>query len=340
MKALVFRAPNLMEFSDWPDPVVGEREALIAVKAVGICGSDIHGYRGESGRRVPPLVMGHEFSGIVEAVGSGGDSSWIGRPVTVQPVIYCGSCDQCRAGSVQRCRSRSLIGGDRNGAMASHVAVPIRNLVALKEPVDFVKATLSEPAAVAYHAIRRASGLEGSVVLVCGGGPIGLLTALLAKESGAGRVVITEPDRSRRVLAERLGVDIAVDPIQDKTEEALRQWTDHGEADIAIEAVGIEATVASAIRQVKPGGEVIILGGWKTLSVAMGPVVSKEVLIKGSFNYLPEEFEHMATWVGTHAEACGLIISHVIPLDRGAEAFRDLVEKPSASMKTVLTIGE
>jgi len=338
MNALVYLGPRRLEVQKRSVPELRPESVLIRVKAVGICGSDVHGYTGESGRRTPPLVMGHEFAGFVEAVAPGVDASWVGRSVTVQPVLSCGRCDQCTTGRSQRCRSRSLLGANCDGAMAEFVVVPATNLVPLLPPVDFVSATLAEPAAVAYHAVRKPVSLKGLVVLVCGGGPIGLFTALMAREAGAKAVVISEIQESRRNLAKALGVDAAVDPVASDLGSSLRAFDERGEADVSVDAVGILPTVEAALKFLKPGGELVLLGGWKTLSLPMGTIVAKEARLLGSFNYLPDEFAAAAKWVSMHRDVSRAIITHTCKLQEGAEAFRRLEEEPSKILKMVLTV--
>jgi len=338
MNALVYLGPRRLEYQERSEPELRPDSVRIRVKAVGICGSDVHGYTGESGRRTPPLVMGHEFAGVVEAVASGVDASWVGRPVTVQPVLSCGRCDQCLAGHSQRCRSRSLLGANCDGAMAEFVVVPEKNLVPLPPPADFVGATLAEPAAVAYHAVRQPVALEGRVVLVCGGGPIGLFTALMAREAGARAVVISEIQENRRDLARSLGVDAAIDPVASDLSSALRVFDARGEADVSVDAVGILPTVEAALKFLKPGGELVLLGGWKTLSLPMGTIVAKEVRLLGSFNYLPEEFTAAANWVSLNGDVCRAVVSHTGRLQEGSEAFRRLEQEPSGIVKMVLTV--
>lgn len=338
MKALVYLGPRHLAYEERSAPELHSESVRIRVKAVGICGSDLHGYTGESGRRRPPLVMGHEFAGVVEAVAPGVDAAWVGRAVTVQPVLSCGRCDQCLSGCSQRCRSRALLGGDCDGAMAEFAVAPVGNLVRLPPPVDFVSATLTEPAAVAYHAVRRPDSLEGRLVLVCGGGPIGLFSALMAREAGARAVVVSEIQAARRELARTFGVDRAVDPMTADLGATLRAFAAAGEADVCIDAVGILPSVEAAIRFLKPGGELVLLGGWRTLALPMGVIVSKEARLLGSFNYLPEEFAAAAGWISRHGELCRAVVSHTYPLQEGAEAFRRLEEEPDRIMKTVLTL--
>jgi L-idonate 5-dehydrogenase len=222
--------------------------------------------------------------------------------------------------------------------MAEFVVVPAKNLVPLLPPVDFVSATLAEPAAVAYHAVRKPTSLKDLVVLVCGGGPIGLFTALMAREAGARAVVISEIQERRRTLATALGLDAAVDPVASDLGSALFVFNPQGEADVSVDAVGILPTVEAALKFLKPGGDLVLLGGWKTLGLPMGTIVAKEARLLGSFNYRPEEFAAAANWVSLHRDVCGAVVSHTCKLQEGAEAFRRLAEEPSQIMKSVITL--
>jgi len=213
-----------------------------------------------------------------------------------------------------------------------------KNLVPLLPPVDFVSATLAEPACCGLSRRAKATSLKDLVVLVCGGGPIGLFTALMAREAGARAVVISEIQERRRTLATALGLDAAVDPVASDLGSALFVFNPQGEADVSVDAVGILPTVEAALKFLKPGGDLVLLGGWKTLGLPMGTIVAKEARLLGSFNYRPEEFAAAANWVSLHRDVCGAVVSHTCKLQEGAEAFRRLAEEPSQIMKSVITL--
>ena len=180
MKALLLTAPGVLEYTDVPEPAMGDDDLLVRVEAVGICGSDVHGMDGSSGRRVPPLVMGHEAAGVVEAVGRSVTGWAVGDPVTFDSTVYCGRCAFCTAGLTNLCDDRRVLGvaqGEwrRDGAFAERVAVPARIAHRLPPGMSMVEAALTEPLTVALHAVSRAPVAGADSVLVIGAGLIGLL---------------------------------------------------------------------------------------------------------------------------------------------------------------------
>ena len=175
----------------------------VRIAAAGICGSDLHGYTGASSRRIPGNPMGHEATGQVVALGAGVPGEWMGKRVALFPLLACGKCDQCLDGSHHRCRNRKFLGNNVMGAMAERLSLPVKNLYPLPEATSYVHGTLTEPLAVAIHAIRLAGDLTGRTVLVAGGGPIGLLTLMAARAQGAKAAAVTvrTPERRERALA-------------------------------------------------------------------------------------------------------------------------------------------
>jgi 2-desacetyl-2-hydroxyethyl bacteriochlorophyllide A dehydrogenase len=342
MKALVYHGVHQMAYQDWPDPHPRPEEALVAVRAVGICGSDVHGYTGESGRRTPPLVMGHEATGEVVSVGSGVTEATAlapGARVAIRPNVLCGACNQCRAGHPHRCRNRWLLGVHRNGAMAERVAVPPDNLVALPDTVTFVHGALAEPLAVALHAVRLAGDLTDQSVLIAGSGPIGLLALVAALRAGARVVAVTDLIPQRRATALALGAAAALDPTRAVWKEELADIVGSEEIDVALDAVGVPATMQQAIEAVRPGGTVIAIGGWQRAPIDLVRVVAYEIQIKGSINYTPDEFEEACNWLCEGWLNPGNLVTHIRPLSEGAAAFEELVRHPGDFIKVVLTIN-
>lgn len=343
MKALVYRGVRQMKYQNWPDPTPGPGEALVAVRAVGICGSDLHGYTGESGRRMPPLVMGHEATGEIVSLGlrvREASALASGRRVAIRPNVLCGTCDQCRAGDTHRCRNRWLLGVHRHGAMAERVAVPVGNLVSLPDTVSFVHGTLAEPLAVALHAVRLAGDLTNQSVLIAGSGPIGLLALVVALQAGARVVVMTDLIPQRRSTAMALGAGAALDPTQGNWKQELAEVVGSEEIDIALDAVGIPSTLQQAIEVIRPGGTVIAIGGWQSVPIDLIRVVAYEVQIKGSINYTPAEFKEACRWLGEGRLKPEYLITHIRPLSEGAAVFEELVQHPEDYIKVVLTTNE
>ena len=210
MKSLLLKEYLQLELADFPQPEPGPGEVLIRVAACGICGSDVHGYDGTSGRRIPPIVMGHEAAGIVAATGAGVTGFKPGDRVTFDSTVYCGECAFCRRGEVNLCDRREVIGvscGDyrRHGAFAEYIAVPERILYHLPEAMSFPEAAMLEAVSVALHAVHVTGDVKGQTALVIGAGMIGLLTMQAARAAGAARVMIADIDATRLNLARSLG---------------------------------------------------------------------------------------------------------------------------------------
>ncbi|MBO0731124.1 MAG: alcohol dehydrogenase catalytic domain-containing protein, partial [Acidimicrobiaceae bacterium] len=239
MQALVFQAPWRLTVEDVPDPDAADGDVLLEVLATGICGSDLHGYTGESGRRQPGQVMGHESVARVLTDRSGTYPP--GCLVTVNPVIGCGVCDACRAGRTQRCGRRVIVGvaPDVVSAFAQRMTVPAGNVVALASEAPEEIGALVEPLAVGYHAARRGAVGPGTAVLVIGGGPIGQAAALAARRLGAAGILVSEPDEFRRGKLAALGI-AAVDPTRTPADQILGLLG--GSADVVIDAVGTSET--------------------------------------------------------------------------------------------------
>lgn len=336
MQALVYHGPHQMRWESWPDPQPGPGDALLEVLAVGICGSDVHGYTGQSGRRQPPMVMGHEVVGRIVAVGSAAPADWLGRRAVVQPILFCGTCDQCRQGSVQRCRNRRFIGGSLDGAMAERMVAPASNLLPLPENLSAACGTLVEPLAVGIHAAGRAGSLAGCTALIVGCGPIGLLTLVAVRRVGARLVITTDIDPVRRDLSRSLGAHASLDPAGPEWRHALGDLAG-GEVDVAFDAVGIAATFSQALEAVRPGGRLVAIGGWQTVPVDLARVVSREVSVVGTFNYTPAEFAEALAWLAEGRLTADELMARTHPLEEGAKVFAELAAHGGGAGKTVLT---
>jgi 2-desacetyl-2-hydroxyethyl bacteriochlorophyllide A dehydrogenase len=336
VKALVYDGPRTITWRDHPEPVLQPGDVLVRVHAVGICGSDVHGYAGESGRRAPGMVMGHEAAGEVVAVSAQIRAGWLGQRVVIQPIIACGTCDECRDGRPHRCRNRRFIGGTADGAMAEHVAVPAANLLPLPGALGAIEATLAEPLAVAIHAVRQAGDLTGRSVLVAGSGPIGMLTLVAARHAGARLVVMTDLTATRRAMAEALGADAAIDPVQVDLHSALRSAAGREEVDLAFDAVGIPATFDQAMVAVRPGGTVVAIGGWRTVPVDLSRLVTREIRVLGTFNYTPAEFAEAIGWLAEGRPDPARVVTDVREFSEAAAVFEALADGRLAGGKVVL----
>lgn len=344
MRALVFHGNEGMAVERIPEPAYGPGDALVRVVAVGICGSDVHGFAGETGRRAPGMVMGHEISGVVEALGADVHVWAVGDQVVVNPVIGCRRCTACAAGLTNRCARRRVIGvaPDIIGAFAERIAVPATNLVRF-EPVGTAHArdgSLVEPLAVALNAVRQAGVGRADSVAVIGLGMIGLACVWAALREGAAVVYAGDVDPDRARLSERLGTPSApVLGLDLRSGPLHEQLAAHGRSpvDRAVDAAGLSVTLADALKSVAPGGVVGMVGmGAPQLELDMYEITTNEKALVGSFCYSEPTFAECAAAVAAGEVDASLFVDAVVSMDDAAQAFRDLATRASASVKTIV----
>lgn len=288
MKALLLTAYKQLEITEMPTPALGPDELLIRVKACGICGSDIHGYDGSSGRRIPPLVMGHEAAGVVEAVGGAVTQFQMGDRVTFDSTVYCGRCAYCRAGQVNLCDHRRVLGvscGDyrQHGAFAEYVVVPERTTVKLPEGLPFAHAAMIEPISIAVHAVNRTPIKLGDTAVVVGAGMIGLLVVQALRLAGCGKIIAVDVEDAKLTLAAKLGADVGINPKQTDAAKTVSEITGGRGADMAIEAVGATAPVQTAIACLRKGGALTLVGNiTPKIELPLQAVVTRELTLLGS----------------------------------------------------------
>ncbi len=261
MKAYVLHNINKFTLENMQKPEPSETEVLVAVKAAGICGSDIPRVY-KTGTYSYPLVPGHEFSGVVEEVGAAINELWCGKRVGVFPLIPCKKCGPCRKGQYEMCRSYSYLGSRRNGGFAEYVSVPAENLVELPENVSFEEAAMLEPMAVAVHAMRRVQPKTTDTVAVCGLGTIGLLLVMFLKEAGVKNILVIGNKEFQRQAVLRLGLSEKnyCDCKETNAEKWISSCTGGIGVDIFFECVGKNETVTQAVNCVIPGGKVMLVG--------------------------------------------------------------------------------
>ncbi|HSB77889.1 MAG TPA: galactitol-1-phosphate 5-dehydrogenase [Candidatus Methylomirabilis sp.] len=341
MKALVHTAPLTFEFKDVPKPQPGDDEALVRVKAVGICGSDVHGYTGTTGRRIPPLIMGHEAAGIVETVGRNVKNVAAGDRITFDSTIYCNQCPACRQGRVNLCQNRKVMGVatptfHRDGAMAEYVLVPWWIIYRLPDAVSFEEAALVEPAGVGMHAARITPIEVNDVVAVVGAGQIGLLAMQGARIKGAGTLIVLDMKEDRLAVARQLGAHVTINPTKGDVAEQMRKAVGRPDVDVAFEAVGNEAAVKLAIDLTKLGGNVTLIGNvTPKIQVNLQDIVSHEVTIRGSCA-IAGEYPACLNLMAQGRLQVKPFISRVMPLAEGKAAFDALHHGEAGLMKIVL----
>jgi L-iditol 2-dehydrogenase len=341
MNALQLTAYQQLEIVDLPDPEPGKDEVLVRVAACGICGSDVHGYDGSSGRRIPPIVMGHEAAGIVAAVGAEVRSVAAGDRVTFDSTVYCGKCEFCLRGEVNLCDDRQVIGvscGEyrRSGAFAEYITVPEYIVYRLPPSLSFADAAMLEAVAVALHAVKLSRIEGGETALVIGAGMIGLLALQAAREAGCSRVFIADVDATRLQMASTLGADEAIEASEAKLVREILRLTGGRGVDVVLEAVGRDETVATAIDCVRKGGAVTLIGNIASqVSVPLQRVVTRQIRLQGSCASAGE-YPEAIRLVASGKIKVAPLISAIAPLQDGPQWFERLHAREPNLMKVIL----
>lgn len=325
MKTLLYTAPWSMEVSDAPIPPMGADDVLVDVKAVGICGSDVHGYTGSTGRRTPPMIMGHEFSGTVAAFGQGVRGVEEEDEVIVSPLFPYDGIGQ-----------REVLGVNTQGAYADLVKVHKSMLFPKPEAMDWNQAAMCEPLSIAMHALSRTPVAIMDTVVIVGAGTIGLLTMLCARLAGAGTVIVTDMSSHRLEMARRIGADVTVNVKDEDPVATVMELTRSRGADVAIEAVGMSRSVQQAHAMVRVGGHVTWIGNSDLMiEVNMQEVVTREITISGTYGF-SDEFERVIQSIATGRLDVSPLIEEVRPLSDGPAIIDGLAKGELDLIKVIL----
>jgi L-iditol 2-dehydrogenase len=392
MKALVLTAASEFNYDvNFPEPTPGPGEVLVKIRACGICGSDIHGMDGRSGRRQPPIVMGHEAAGEIIELGEGVTDWRVGERVTFDSTEYCGECEECRAGYVNLCPNRKVLGVSpgsyrRHGCFAEKIVLPTRILYRIPEALPFEKAAFAEPVSIALHAVNLADGIEvgeaftpgfeggcgagcgcheanhehersdstspnqehdheqddiaegnGGTAVVVGAGLIGLLVVQALKARGWERVIAVDLDEKRLALARQLGAAETFNAKQEGLANHLREICGGDGADASFEVVGAAAPLDLAIRCVRKGGQVILVGNLQpNTPFPLQEVVTRQITLRGSCS-CAGEYPEAIRRIQDGSIQVEPLLSAVAPLEEGAGWFNRLYDNKEGLLKVVLT---
>lgn len=340
MKALVLEEYNHLVYKDVAEPRVGPDEVLIEVKACGICGSDVHGMDGSTGRRIPPVIMGHEAAGVIREVGPAVTGWQPGDRVTFDSTIYCGECYYCRAGQVNLCDNRRVLGvstGEyrQNGAFAENVAVPQRILYRLPDGVSFTQAAMLEPLSVAFHAAGLPRLRLGDSAVVVGAGMIGLLLVRALRLAGCGQIIAVDLDQQRLDAAMGFGADAGLLADGDVQRKVQAMTAGRG-ADLAFEVVGITAAVQTALASVRKGGSLTLVGNLSAMvELPLQSVVTRQVTLYGSCAS-SGEYPACIEMLARGQVDVAPLISAVVPLCDAAGWFNRLYRREPGLMKVIV----
>jgi L-iditol 2-dehydrogenase len=335
MRSAVFASPGTCDLVDRQTPVPAEGAVLVRVEACGVCGTDVHIYRGEFPAAFP-LIAGHEFAGVIEATGPGVSHLRSGDPVTVDPNLPCGACRPCRRGFGHLCASLAALGVTANGGFSTHCLVPARQAYEIPRDLSLELAALAEPVSCCVHGIEKANLRPGDVVAVLGAGMIGLIMVQLALLRGASAVIVSEPEPRKREMALRLGATQAVDPSAEDMRAAIAKATGGPGADAVIECVGGQETAQQALSLVGEAGTVVLFGvAPQSARLTLSPydIYRREVTVAGSFTN-PHTFDAAIALLRSGRVQVKEMISHRLPLTALTKGI-ELVESRQA-MKVII----
>jgi len=331
-----------LEMTEMPEPPIGPEDVLVQVKACGICGSDIHGFDGSTGRRIPPLVMGHEASGVVYKTGADVTEFRVGDRITFDSTVYCGKCYFCRRGEVNLCDSRQVLGVStpeyrRHGAFAEYVAVPRRIIYPLPDALSFEHAAMIEAVSVAVHAVGRTPVKLGDTAVVVGSGMIGLLVVQTLRLAGCSRIIAVDVDEKRLQVAAELGAGICLNARKlDVPSAIVRDYTSGRGADVAVEAVGNTQALQTALASLRKGGILTLIGNLSPkVELPLQSVVTRQISLLGSCAS-SGEYPACIDLLSRKAIRVDPLISAVAPLTEGAAWFERLHKGDPGTMKVIL----
>jgi len=341
MKALVLEEYRHFAVKDVPAPEPAADEVLVRVRACGICGSDVHGMDGSTGRRIPPLIMGHEAAGEIAAVGAEAGGWNVGDRVTFDSTVSCGQCWYCRRGEINLCDARRVLGVScaeyrRNGAFAEFVAVPARILYRLPEELSFEQAAMVEAVSVAVHAAKRTALTSETSTVVVGAGMIGLLLIQVLKAAGCAQIIAIDRDESRLELARQLGATASFVAGQSALVSSVQGLTGGRGADVTFEVVGIAPTVQTAIDCVRKGGTVVLVGNLdRQVPLPLQAVVTRQISLLGTCASAGEYPECLELIARGQVDVTAFISAEA-PLEAAAGWFERLHKGEPGLMKVLI----
>ncbi len=341
MKALVLSEYKKMICTDVPCPEITPEEVLVRIKSCGICGSDIHGYDGSTGRRRPPVIMGHEASGIIEKTGARVTGWHAGDRVTFDSTIYCNECEPCRHGYVNLCENRKVIGVScedyrRDGAFAEFIAVPQHILYKLPDNVTYDQAAMIEPLSVAFHAANQALHPIGAAAAVVGAGKIGMLLIQTLRMFGFGMITAVKHSKDNADLIKDLGADLCLSDSKDDVRQIINKMTNGKGVDYVFEAAGNEKSINLCIDICKRNGDIILVGNSSPLvSLPLQAIVTKQLHLTGSCAS-SGEYAACLDAISRKTIDVDKLIGVRAPLSEGAYWFEKLYSEHGNNLKVIL----
>lgn len=339
MRQAVMTEPGKIVVHEVAEPVAGPGEILLRVKKIGICGSDIHVWHGLHPFTPYPVVQGHEFSAVVEAVGDGVTKAAPGMKATAAPQKVCGVCNPCKRGDYHICDQLKVCGFQAPGCAQDLFVVPAEHVVVFPDSLTFEQGALIEPAAVAAHSTNRISSLEDKNVVVFGAGTIGNLVAQAARCRGAKKVMITDLSDFRLQKALEAGIDAICNVQKEKLADKVEETFGVEGFSVAFEAAGVEASLDDAVQHIQKGGDIVVLGVFGDRPrVDMSVVGDRELSLIGTLMYQLHDYEQAVEWIANGQMVTEPLITSHFPFDKFAEAYRYIEKKGETTLKVIIDI--
>lgn len=339
MKQAVMTAPGQIQFREVEQPALHDDEVLMRTERIGVCGSDIHVYHGLHPYTSFPVVQGHEVGGTVAALGKNVSGLKVGDKITFMPQVTCGKCYPCTHGMYHICESLKVMGFQTGGAAQDFFALPAENVLKLPDSMSLDEAAFIEPISVTAHALGRGGGANGKNILVLGAGPIGNLTAQVAKATGAAKVMITDVSPYKLEKARRCGVDFVVNSAQENLGEALLRDFGPAKADLILECVGIEPTITDAVLNARKGTTIVVVGVFgKKPQVDLGLVQDRELSLVGTLMYQRADYECAIDLVANGKMHLDEMITHRFPFDRYLDAYHAIEASKGEYLKVMIEL--
>jgi L-iditol 2-dehydrogenase len=339
MKAYLLRERHVFEEIEAETPRPSSREVLIQVRAVGVCGSDLHAYEGTHPFRIPPLILGHELSGDVVAAGDDVAGFKPGDRVTVEPQLWCGVCRYCRLGLYNLCQSRVILGTPGwPGGFAQYITADMNVVYKIPAGVPYSEGTLAEPLSVGFHTARRSRIGPNDTVVIFGAGTVGLTTLIAGLRERPARVIVTDILDFNLSLARQLGAAATVNVLREDVRSVLRDRSEGGGADVVVIAGGSSRLVSEALSMVNKRGRVVLLAFFEEeAKLDLFPIIGGELELTGVNALTAEDFKAALSLLESGEVSLAPVITHTLPIGQIREAFKMIAEKKADVLKTVLT---
>lgn len=336
MRALYYPAHDTLSLEDLPIPNYADDEVLIKVEACGICGSEIETFKSQSTRRVPPLIMGHEFSGTIQKMGSKVANWVVGSKVVSNSIVSCGKCTNCANGKTNLCSSRQVFGMHRNGAFGTYVNVPTASLMAIPHGVPAKEACLAEPLANGIHLVKLSQHISIKNVLVIGAGPIGLVAQQAFQALRNCTTIVSDIRLERLEVAKKLGAKGVINPLYNNITEEVINYAGGEPIDLVVDAVGNAETNTLALDIVRPGGVVLIIGLHKNSNALYSyDIVLSEKTVMGSYAATQQDMEEAVDLIASNKVDVSSWVNYY-NVEDGQAAFFDMMEAKGNHIKSVI----